>query len=147
MPRTRYELSFKCHHLIYLPPNKSSRHLTYLDFNCQMQELAELSVSKKYISSIAWSPSDSYLMAVAANDTPISLVKRNSETGVFAETGRLEGHKSSVTCVSWSKKNKNCLVSASSDCTVRVWDTEVLECVAWIESDCRMTCAVFMPTG
>lgn len=84
-------------------------------------------------------------MAVASSDNHISLVERISDE--FTVTGRLPGHAGSVASVDWSKQTINRLVSASFDFSVRVWDTDAMECIAWVEYDNRMQCAIFMPTG
>lgn len=104
-----------------------------------------ISVSKKYITSIAWSSLNNFLMAIASHDNHISLVEQRSDE--FAEIGRLTGHTGSVTSVEWCKQTTNFLVSASFDHSVRVWNADTLACIAWMEYDNRMQCAIFLPTG
>lgn len=84
-------------------------------------------------------------MAIGTYDSNIVLIKLN--TFGLAEIGRLTGHTGVVTSVKWSKMNPNWIVSASADCSIRVWDTETKKCIAWAEYEHRMTCAIFMPTG
>lgn len=65
----------------------------------------------------------------------------------FHKTGELVGHESGVTSVTWSKTSEHKLVSGSFDNTIRIWNTETMECIAWQEYETRMYCALFMPSG
>ncbi|XP_031640462.1 protein rigor mortis [Contarinia nasturtii] len=102
------------------------------------------SISKKYVSELSWSTIDPNKLAVSTNDGKIFIYKEDADT--FKRTGELMGHEAGVTFVSWSGQSEHKLVSASFDHTVRVWDTQKLECIAWFEYENKMNCANFLPT-
>lgn len=62
-------------------------------------------------------------------------------------TGKLIGHVSGLTCVKWSNESENKLVSTSFDNTVRVWNTEKLECISIYRFSDRLFSAIFYPTN
>lgn len=89
---------------------------------------------------------------MALNENKIFIIQADSfdemnSTANFKVIGDLVGHTSGVSFVSWSKQSDHKLVSASFDNTVRVWNTQTMECIAWSEYENRMNCAIFMPTG
>lgn len=102
-------------------------------------------LSKKYISEMTWSTVNPNKLAVSGSDNNIYILHHDGNG--FTKTGELIGHQSGITCVSWSGKSENKLVSTSFDHTVRVWDTETMECIAWAEYENKMQCAAFLPTG
>lgn len=110
-------------------------------FNGQMHEIWSKQLSKKYISSLAWSPVRPMHLAVASMEDKIHLVEVGSD-----EVVDLIGHQSGVACVKWSNQSATKLVSAGFDGSVRVWNTEQKECIAWNRYENRMFCAIFMPT-
>lgn len=94
---------------------------------------------------MSWSPVNQEKLAVSSSDNSIFILERD-ENG-FKTSGKLAGHLSGVTFVKWSSQSEHKLVSASFDHTVRVWDTQTMECIAWSEYENRMFCAAFLPTG
>lgn len=110
-----------------------------------MQEIFSEKIAKKYLSELSWSALDKRKLAVSSNDNGISILS-GSHRG-FMRTGELIGHEAGVTFVSWSGQSEHKLVSASFDHTVRVWDTEKMQCIAWFEYENKMHCAAFLPTG
>lgn len=98
-------------------------------------------LSKKYISSLAWSPVQPQKLAVASMDDKCHIVDIGSDA-----IDELVGHQSGVASVKWSQQSATKLVTASFDGSVRVWDTATKECTAWHRYDNRMFCAIFMPT-
>lgn len=100
---------------------------------------------------MAWSSLDERKLAVSSSDDKIYILNASTSTDAstigFEKFGELVGHQSGVTWVHWSNQSEHKLVSASFDSTVRVWNTESLECIAWFESENRMYCAIFSPNG
>lgn len=95
---------------------------------------------------MSWNELNGKKLAVSSRDNHIYIL--NGDDGdTFQTVGELTGHQSGVTCVSWSSQTEHKLVSASFDHTVRVWDTQTMECIAWSEYDSKMQCAAFLPTG
>lgn len=93
---------------------------------------------------MSWSTVDHNKLAVATSDNTIHILHHDNG---FTKVGELIGHQSVVTFVSWSGKSENKLVSTSFDHTVRVWDTQTMDCIAWSEYENKMQCAAFLPTG
>lgn len=112
---------------------------------CFQQELFSEVLSKKYLTELSWSEVNSKKLAVASSDSNIFILQDNGDG--FKKIGELAGHQSSVTFVSWSTQSENKLVSTSFDHTVRVWDTNTMECIAWSAYENKMHCAIFLPTG
>lgn len=110
-------------------------------FNRQWREMLSKQLSKKYISSLAWSQVRPLQLAVASMDDKLHIVEIGSD-----EIVELVGHQSGVASVKWSNQSATKLVSAGFDGSVRVWDTAKRECIAWHRYDNRMFCAIFMPT-
>lgn len=102
-------------------------------------------LSKKYLSEISWSPTNPKKLAVSTNENSIFILEVDEQG--FKKTGELVGHHSGVVSVEWSGQSEHKLVSASFDNTVRVWDTQKMECIAWSEYENKMFCAIFLPTG
>lgn len=102
-------------------------------------------ISKKYICEIAWNPIHTNKLAIACADDKIVILELNSENN-WEIAKELIGHTQTVAFVKWSDKNVNRLVSASFDGSVRVWDIESGDCIAWNQYDNHMFCAIFMPT-
>jgi len=76
-----------------------------------------LSGHKKQVTSVSWSTNNRFL-ATAGGDG--SLI-------VWEDTYRpvhLQGHDDYVSCIKWFPNSQDLLVSASSDCTIRVWSVE-----------------------
>lgn len=102
-------------------------------------------LSKKYLSELSWSPINPKKLAVSTSDNSIFILEEGDEG--FKKTGELVGHQGGVASVRWSGQSEHKLVSASFDHTVRVWDTQTMECIAWSEYENKMHCAIFLPTG
>lgn len=96
---------------------------------------------------MSWSTVDRNKLAVSTNDNFIYILHDADDGNGFKKIGELTGHQSGVTYVSWSGQSEHKLVSASIDHTVRVWDTQTMECIAWSEYENKMHCAAFLPTG
>lgn len=94
---------------------------------------------------MSWSPIDCTKLAVSSSDNNIYILHDDGDG--FKKIGELVGHQSSVTSVCWSSQSEQKLVSASFDHTVRVWDAQTMECIAWSEYENKMQCAAFLPTG
>lgn len=94
---------------------------------------------------MAWSTVNPNKLAVSTSDSSIHILHHDGNG--FTKIGELTGHQSGITCVSWSGKSEHKLVSTSFDHTVRVWDTQAMECIAWSEYENKMQCAAFLPTG
>lgn len=122
-----------------------------------MQEIYSESLAKKYISELAWSTVNFSKLAVGTNDDKIFILNESCDDPIrfenglplvrFDRCGELAGHQSGVTWVKWSNQSEHKLVSASFDRTVRVWNTQTMECTAWCEYENRMHCAIFLPSG
>lgn len=110
-------------------------------FDRQLHEVSTKQLSKKYISSLAWSSVRPSQLAVASMDDKCHIIEMDSDT-----IDTLVGHQSGVACVKWSNQSATKLVSAGFDGSVRVWDTMTKECIAWYRYENRMFCAIFMPT-
>lgn len=102
-------------------------------------------LSKKYLSEMSWSPVNRDKIAVSSSDNSIFILERDENS--FKTIGKLTEHLAGVTFVQWSSQSEHKLVSTSFDHTVRVWDTQTLECIAWCEYENKMFCATFLPTG
>lgn len=88
-------------------------------------------------------------MAVASIDGSIHLFECvTDEDGVMKveERGILSGHVQGVTWVKWSNESDTRLVSTGFDNSVRVWNTEIAECIALSEYTDKMFCAIFWPS-
>lgn len=108
----------------------------------QLNDVRVEHLSKKYISSLAWSPINNPVqLAAASMGEKIHIIQMGS-----AEVVELIGHQSGVACVKWSNQSATKLVSAGFDCSVRVWDTEGKVCIGWHRYENRMFCAIFLPT-
>lgn len=94
---------------------------------------------------MSWSSVNPDKLAVSSSDNSIFILE-NDANG-FKASGKLVGHLAGVTFVKWSSQSDHKLVSASFDHTVRVWDTQTFECIAWSEYENKMFCAAFLPTG
>lgn len=94
---------------------------------------------------MSWSTVNPKKLAVASSDSNIFILQDDGEG--FKKVGELKGHLSAVTAVNWSTQTEHKLVSSSFDHTVRVWNTETRECIAWSDYENKMHCAVFLPTG
>lgn len=94
---------------------------------------------------MAWSTMNPKKLAIASSDNNIFILEDDGNG--FKKTGELSGHQSGVTFVSWSDKSEHKLVSASFDHTVRIWNTQTMECIAWSDYGNKMHCATFLPTG
>lgn len=94
---------------------------------------------------MSWSAVNPKKLAAASSDNTIFILEDAGDG--FKKTGELTGHQSGVTFVNWSTKSEHQLVSASFDHTVRVWDTQTFECIAWSDYENKMHCAAFLPTG
>lgn len=114
-------------------------------FDLEMNERLSKRISKKYISEIAWNPFEPEKLAIACADDKIVLMDLGAESGSEV-VGELVGHMQTVSFVKWSYKSANRLVSASFDGSVRIWDVETRQCIAWQQYDNHMFCAIFMPT-
>lgn len=102
-------------------------------------------IAKKYLSALSWSTTDPTKLAASSNDSMIYIFKKDDKK--FKKIGELTGHEAGVTFITWSGQSKHKLVSSSFDHTVRVWDTEKFECIAWYEYENTMNCTTFLPTG
>lgn len=109
------------------------------------QEIYTEVLSRKYLSELSWSPINPKKLAVSTSDNSIFILEEND--GGFKKLAELTGHLAGVTTVRWSGQSDHKLVSASFDHTVRVWDTQTMECIAWSEYENKMYCAAFLPTG
>lgn len=94
---------------------------------------------------MVWSTVNRSKLAVSTSDNSIYILHHDGQN--FAKIGELTGHQSGVTFVSWSGQSEHKLVSTSFDHTVRVWDTQTMDCIAWSEYANKMQCAAFLPTG
>lgn len=63
-------------------------------------------------------PKDPGAFASASLDTSIKLWNINSATAI----GTLNGHKSGVNCIEYSKGDKSVLISGGDDFTIIIWD-------------------------
>jgi len=74
--------------------------------------------------ALDWSPlhNDGRLLT-GDNDGKIFLTTRNQGGGFVTDTTPYTGHRSSVEELQWSPSEKNVFASASSDGTVKIWDT------------------------
>lgn len=102
-------------------------------------------LSKKYISDLSWSTKKPGTLAAATHDGKIFIFEKDEQT--FKQTSVLTGHNLGVISVNWSSQTEHKLVSAGYDHTVRVWNTETLEYIAWVAYESKMCCATFLPTG
>lgn len=110
-------------------------------FDRQLKDVWAEQLSKKYISSLDWSPISSPVrLAAASMDEKIHIIQ------IGSDRVELTGHQSGVACVRWSTRSATKLVSAGFDHSVRVWDTEKKVCIGWHQYDNRMFCAMFLPT-
>lgn len=110
-----------------------------------IQEIFSEVLSKKYLTELSWSTINAKKLAVASSDSNIFIVQDVGDG--FKKISELTGHHSGVKSVSWSTQTEHKLVSSSFDHTVRVWNTETQECIAWADYENKMHCAVFLPTG
>ncbi|GJJ67817.1 hypothetical protein EMPS_00163 [Entomortierella parvispora] len=97
------------------------------------------------VAGISFSPANSSAyrqLSSFAFDHSIKLW--NADTGVCEHT--LQGHKATIRAVSYSPKG-NYLVSASSDCTIRVWDTLTGRLVNTIQVHAQVNDVVYSPNG
>lgn len=94
---------------------------------------------------MSWSPVNRNKLAVSTSDNNIYIVHDAGDG--FKKIGDLIGHQSVVTFISWSSQSEDKLVSTSFDHTVRVWNTQTMECIAWSEYENKMQCAAFLPTS
>lgn len=102
-------------------------------------------LSKKYLSELSWSSINPKKLAVSTSDNSIFILEEDDEC--FKRIGELTGHLAGVSSVRWSGHSEHKLVSASFDYTVRVWNTQTMECIAWSAYENKMHCAAFLPTG
>lgn len=106
------------------------------------------------MSHFAWNRIATNRLAISSMETDIHLVTCVSAANLLemAENdrihidGKLSGHQSGVTSIEWSSHTEHRLVSCSFDSSVRVWDTEKLECIAKVSYGSRTHCARFLPS-
>ena len=69
----------------------------------------------------------------------------STDTSVV-DLGQLEGHKG-VTMAKWSNKTEHRLVSSGFDSTIRVWNTESMQCISLYLYSGNMFTATFLPSN
>lgn len=106
-----------------------------------------MNIFKKYITECAWSSVTPNRLALSSLDEDIQLftIQTNDSNELVRNDGKLIGHKHGINTVKWSTHTEHRLLSCSNDCTVRVWDTEKLECISLYMYNYRVHCAIFSP--
>ena len=106
------------------------------------------SSSQVYSSALVFTPSSSVLRAtyepllIEAAQVRVGIPKSRS-----ANVTTLYGHTDYVNCIAYSKKGADRIASASSDCTIRLWDGRTGVQLHVLESDDRVRSVAFSPSG
>ncbi|EIE19184.1 WD40 repeat-like protein [Coccomyxa subellipsoidea C-169] len=78
------------------------------------------------VFDLAFSPSDSRLIASASDDDTAKIWQQTKEGGDFMQVSSFHGHTDSVLRVSWAPDGR-LLASGSADTTVRLWSFDTPE--------------------
>ncbi|XP_073844710.1 gem nuclear organelle associated protein rigor mortis [Musca autumnalis] len=117
-------------------------------FTYEMKQ--ELELSSRYVTEIAWSPIATNKFAVTANANNIHILEFREESATVSILRKLEikSPKAANSCVKWSNRNENLLLTCGFDGAIRVWDLSkessderFIKCY-----HCPMKCGLFLPT-
>lgn len=76
------------------------------------------------VESLRWNPHNAQYLAVAAEDGSVTVFDvRNHTAGQAASVFRLQAHDRACTTVDFHPLITDCMVTASFDQTVKIWDT------------------------
>jgi len=109
------------------------------DASSAMLKLGEPRPELPELLSLAFSR-DRRLIATAVQSQDIHLYHWDEPVCV------LKGHTDVVTALAWSPEGRY-LLSASEDCTARIWDTTTRDCVATVNDVCAVRAVAFHPHG
>lgn len=110
----------------------------------------ELEISSRYITEISWSPIATNKFAVISNANSIHIIEFMDETGLMEIVRKLEikSPKAANSCVKWSNRNENLLLTCGFDGAIRVWNlSNESPNESFIKLyHCPMKCGLFLPT-
>lgn len=118
--------------------------------NFEYELRKELELSSRYVTEIVWSPITRNKFAVTTNSNVIHILEFKEENTCLSVFRKIEiqSPKAANSCVKWSNRNENLLLTCGFDGAIRVWDLKKES------SDerflklyhCPMKCGLFLPT-
>lgn len=107
-----------------------------------LTEVALLGGGKYAVESAAFAPDGTRIVAASYPDKNLKIFDAASGKVVAARSG----HAEAVKAVAYSPDGKR-IVSGSYDKTLRVWDTQTLECLAVFPCHAYVMCCAHSPRG
>eukprot|EP01053_Blabericola_migrator_P000348 Blabericola_migrator_1__347@NODE_1088_length_5485_cov_101_249354_g746_i0_p1_GENE_NODE_1088_length_5485_cov_101_249354_g746_i0NODE_1088_length_5485_cov_101_249354_g746_i0_p1_ORF_typecomplete_len887_score139_45Coatomer_WDAD/PF04053_14/23Coatomer_WDAD/PF04053_14/2_8e03Coatomer_WDAD/PF04053_14/1_2e121WD40/PF00400_32/9_5e02WD40/PF00400_32/3_5WD40/PF00400_32/5_6e06WD40/PF00400_32/1_1e06WD40/PF00400_32/4_5e10WD40/PF00400_32/1_3e08WD40/PF00400_32/43WD40/PF00400_32/3_6e02WD40/PF00400_32/1_5e03ANAPC4_WD40 len=124
------------------------------DWDNNWQKVQSFENHAHYVMMVKWSPRDAQLFASASLDRTIKIWSAAAQAAASSSLATvssphftLTGHERGVNSVEYSSSgDKPYLLSASDDCTVRVWDYQTRQCLQVLSGHTKNVChATFHP--